>query len=83
MVTRDEFEAKYNGGNIIGLLARGRLSIECRCEEDICEGWKMGRLEGLDDDIRLYGNTQQEVENALAHREAVLKQANLEGHIID
>lgn len=76
--TRAEFEAEYNGGDIMPLLLHGRLSLECRCGENICGGWKMTHLNHLDDDIQLYGNTTSEVASALSHRLDLVSQEILD-----
>lgn len=67
-IAREEFEAQYNGGNIIPLLLEGRLSIECRCDWEECTGWKMSHVDYLSDDVKLHVNTFDEVRAALDHR---------------
>lgn len=66
--TREEFEAEYNGGDIMPLLRHGRLSIECRCDWEFCDGWKMTHLDSLSEDIANYGNTPSQIAAAIAHR---------------
>lgn len=73
VTTREEFESEYNAGGIKELVLHGRLSIECRCSEDMCEGWKMTHLDWLQDDIDLYGNTELEIATAISHRDELLK----------
>lgn len=75
--TREEFEARYNGGHAMPWIRRGRLSIECHdghAGEDAfgCKGWQMSALEWLDDAVKLHGNTQEEVDAAIAHRNELL-----------
>lgn len=76
-ITREEFEAQYNGGDIMPLLLKGRLSIECRCDWEECDGWKMTSLEQLDDDLKLYGNTLTEVAVATMHHVELVSQFKL------
>jgi hypothetical protein len=76
--TREEFESEYNGGDIRALLLYGRLSIECRCDWELCSGWKMTHLDQLEDDLNLYGNTPSEVEAAVAHRLKLVSEFELE-----
>ena len=66
--TREEFESEYNDGDIMPFLLAGRLSIECRCDDENCKGWKMSDLTRLSDDLTLYGNTLSEVHRAVDHR---------------
>jgi hypothetical protein len=81
--TRAEFESEYNNGDIAPLLQRGRLSIECYCDDDGCDGWKMSAIDRLPEDLYLYGNSSSEVAFALWHRLGLLNQLKLDGKTID
>lgn len=74
-VTREEFENGYAGRSNIALpklLATGRVAIECdRCDGQ-CEGWQMGYLSTLADEILMHRFAPEQVDNALAHRDEVL-----------
>ena len=79
--TREEFEARWNGGVIMHAVRRGRISIECHenhIEDEFrdCTGWKMSHVEGLKDDLEVYGNTQAEVDAAIEHRNQLLEKDN-------
>jgi hypothetical protein len=72
---RAAFEEHYGGGDRRWLLV-GMFPIECRnveCERyDDCAGWKMTTTLQLANDVELYGNTPDEVAEALRHRDELM-----------
>lgn len=69
--TREEFEANYNNGAGVPerLRSHGRLSIQCYEDyEHECHGWKLSNLDMLEFDVEGLGNTQEEVDAAIAYR---------------
>jgi len=77
--TRQQFEAHWNGGDIMDAVMGGRLSIECHENElpnwdnpHECHGWKMSSIDWLADEIELYGATQAEADAATKHRNQLL-----------
>lgn len=68
--TRDRFEAYYNRGDILPILKKyAGIVLPCRnCDDENCHGWKMSRLHWKDDDITIYGVTEEEWAEAARHR---------------
>ena len=74
--TRDQFEEFYNHGEIHYILSKhGGIVVPCRnCDGgEECHGWKMSRLHRKEDDLELYGVTEEEWAEAESHRLEVIR----------